>query len=114
MLRENRPTRDSHIATSLPRPLHTAFVYSSAPCAVATTDEELAALGGLEANDRVDVVPWLEQAQRFSFVSSDPRALDLAGWEALAATNEQRTRLATSPAKGGNDEHDHETKEPQA
>jgi len=53
---------------------------------VATNDEELAALGGLEANDRVEVVPFLEQAGRFSFVSSDPRAQDLAGWEALATT----------------------------
>lgn len=52
---------------------------------IATTDEELAALGGLDASDRVEVQPWLESEGRFSFVSSDPRAVDLACIEMLAA-----------------------------
>ena len=56
-----------------------------ADCAIATTDEELAALGGLDANDRVEVQPWIAQAGRFSFVSSDPKATDLAAWELLTA-----------------------------
>lgn len=55
---------------------------------VATNDEELAALGGLEADDRVEVVPFLEQAGRYSFVSSDARAvdLDLPGFASPEAT----------------------------
>ena len=53
---------------------------------IATTDEELARLGGLEVDDRVDVQPWLESEGRFSFVSSDPKATDLACFEALTAS----------------------------
>jgi hypothetical protein len=45
--------------------------------AVATSDEELARLGGLGRDDRAEVVPWLETEGRFSFVSSDPRVADL-------------------------------------
>ena len=41
-------------------------------------DEDLARAGGLSADDRVEVQPWLESEGRFSFVSSDPRAIDLA------------------------------------
>lgn len=50
---------------------------------VATTDDELARLGGLEANDRVEVVPWIAREGRWSFVSSDPRAQDLAAFKGL-------------------------------
>lgn len=32
---------------------------------------------GVSAEDRVEVQPWLEAEGRFSFVSSDPRAVDL-------------------------------------
>lgn len=54
---------------------------------IATTDEELAKLGGLDANDRVEVVPWLPTEGRFSFVTSDPRAVDLACFAELCATS---------------------------
>jgi len=53
---------------------------------VATSDDELARLGGIDANDRVEVVPWLPEAGRFSFVSSDPRVVDLAAFADVAAT----------------------------
>ena len=53
--------------------------------AVATTDDELARLGGLAAGDRAEVVPWLESESRFSFVSSDPRVEDLAALKPLVA-----------------------------
>ena len=52
---------------------------------IATTDEDLARLGGLDTNDRVEVQPWLPTEDRFSWVSSDPRAVDLACFEMLAA-----------------------------
>jgi hypothetical protein len=52
--------------------------------AVATTDEELAALGGLEPGDRAEVTPWLPQLGRFSFATSDPRIEDLAAFRHLA------------------------------
>ena len=48
---------------------------------VAHTDEELARLGGLDANDRVEVTPWIESVGRFSFVTGDPKAVDLAAFE---------------------------------
>ncbi len=41
-------------------------------------EEDVARAGGVTANDRVEVQPWLEKEQRFSFVASDPRAIDLA------------------------------------
>jgi hypothetical protein len=34
--------------------------------------------GGVTADDRVEVQPWIAAEARFSFVSSDPRAIDLA------------------------------------
>jgi hypothetical protein len=43
-----------------------------------TDEEDLARAGGITADDRVEVVPFLEKEERFSFVSSDPRAVDLA------------------------------------
>ena len=39
---------------------------------------ELERAGGVTANDRVEVSPWIEKVGRFSFVTSDPRAVDLA------------------------------------
>jgi hypothetical protein len=30
------------------------------------------------ADDRVEVQPWIEKEGRFSFASSDPRAIDVA------------------------------------
>ena len=47
-----------------------------------TDDEHLARLGGLAAADRVEVTPWLE-AGRWSFVTSDPRAVDLECFAAI-------------------------------
>jgi hypothetical protein len=35
------------------------------------------------ADDRVEVQPWLAAEGRFSFVSSDPRAIDLACFASL-------------------------------
>lgn len=46
-------------------------------------DDELARMGGVSADDRLDVQPWLEAEARFSFVSSDPRAIDLECFEHL-------------------------------
>ena len=48
-----------------------------------TDDDHLTRLGGLSADDRVEVQPWLEKEGRFSFVASDPRVLDLEGYETL-------------------------------
>ena len=41
-------------------------------------DSELARRGGVTTDDRVEVQPWIEKAGRFSFVTSDPLAKDLA------------------------------------
>ena len=42
-----------------------------------TDDAELARVGGVTARDRVEVIPWIEEHGRFSFVSHDPKAVDL-------------------------------------
>lgn len=41
-------------------------------------DDEIARAGGVTADDRIEVQPWVEREQRWSFVTSDPRAIDLA------------------------------------
>ena len=43
--------------------------------------------GGVTADDRVEVQPWLEGEQRWSFVTSDPRAIDLACFRGLTKAN---------------------------
>jgi len=48
-----------------------------------TDDRDLEAAGGVTADDRVEVYPWLEKEGRYSWVSSDPRAIDLACFEDL-------------------------------
>ena len=41
-------------------------------------EDDLARAGGVTADDRLEVQPWMEKEGRFSFVTSDPRAVDLA------------------------------------
>lgn len=41
-------------------------------------DEDLIRAGGVTADDRVEVQPWLDSDGRFSFVTSDAKATDLA------------------------------------
>jgi len=41
-------------------------------------EDDLASAGGVTAADRLEVQPWMEKEGRFSFVTSDPRATDLA------------------------------------
>jgi len=48
-----------------------------------TDERDLERAGGVTADDRVEVQPWLEAEGRFSFVSSDPRAIDLACFASL-------------------------------
>ncbi len=49
-------------------------------------DDEVEHAGGVTAHDRVEVQPWLEREQRWSFVTSDPRAIDLACFRHLLKT----------------------------
>ncbi len=48
-----------------------------------TDDENLARRGGVTADDRVEVQPWIEAEGRYSFVTSDPRAIDLECFRGL-------------------------------
>lgn len=49
-------------------------------------EEDLVRAGGITADDRVEVQPWLEREKRWSFVTSDPRAIDLACFRHLPKT----------------------------
>jgi len=49
-------------------------------------EEDVVRAGGITADDRVEVQPWLERKQRWSFVTSDPHAVDLACFRHLART----------------------------
>lgn len=51
-------------------------------------DEDIARAGGVTADDRIEVQPWLEKEGRFSFVSSDPRATDLACFADIPNAND--------------------------
>lgn len=48
-------------------------------------DDAIRAAGGVGPLDRVEVTPWLEREGRVSFVTSDPRATDLACFADLDA-----------------------------
>lgn len=48
--------------------------------ALITDDETLAANGGIDTNDRVEVLPWIEKDRDWSFCSSNPRASDVAAF----------------------------------
>ena len=50
-------------------------------------EEEIARAGGVTADDRVEVQPWLKEERRWSFVCSDPLATDLACFARLKKTN---------------------------
>ncbi|MEK7382140.1 MAG: hypothetical protein AAB262_02525 [Elusimicrobiota bacterium] len=47
-------------------------------------EDDLTRAGGVTADDRIEVQPWMEKEGRFSFVTSDPRAVDLACFKKLA------------------------------
>ena len=50
-------------------------------------DVDVARAGGVTRHDRIEVQPWIETEGRFSFVSSDPRAIDLACFADLATND---------------------------
>ena len=50
-------------------------------------DDHLARVGGVTADDRVEVVPWIEEENRWSFASSDPKAQELACFDDLKTTD---------------------------
>ena len=47
-------------------------------------EDDLARSGGVTIFDRIEVQPWLEKEGRFSFVTSDSKATDLAIFKRLA------------------------------
>jgi hypothetical protein len=51
-----------------------------------TTEEEVRAAGGVGPFDRVEVAPWMPKAERLSFATSDPRAVDLEAFWPLRAS----------------------------
>ena len=51
-------------------------------------DEDLARAVGVTRHDRIEVQPWLEKEGRYSFVTSDPKAVDLACFQHLANRND--------------------------
>ena len=46
-------------------------------------DSDIERFGGVTALDRIEVQPFIEKEGRFSFVSSDPKAADLACFKGL-------------------------------
>jgi hypothetical protein len=49
-----------------------------------TSEDEVHAAGGVTADDRIEVAPFIKEENRFSFVTSDPRAIDLDAFRHLA------------------------------
>jgi hypothetical protein len=49
-----------------------------------TTEDEVHGAGGVSAGDRIEVAPFLPEEGRLSFVTSDPRAIDLECFRHLA------------------------------
>jgi hypothetical protein len=50
-------------------------------------EDALARAGGVTADDRVEVQPWMVDERRWSFVTSDPRAIDLGCFRGLTRAN---------------------------
>lgn len=46
-------------------------------------DDDLDRKGGVTAFDRIEVQPWIEKEGRFSWVTSDPKAIDLVCFSEL-------------------------------
>ncbi|MBN1656516.1 MAG: hypothetical protein JXA30_22285 [Deltaproteobacteria bacterium] len=59
-------------------------------------EEELQRAGGVTADDRIEVSPYLEKEGRYSFVSSDPRAIDLACFKSLSPQTKPRKTKGTN------------------
>ena len=57
-----------------------------------TSDEEIERTGGVGPADRVEVAPVLPDEGRLSFVTSDPRAVDLACFARLTRNSETATK----------------------
>lgn len=55
------------------------------PGMLITDDATLAQNGGLTADDRVEVLPWIAKDRDWSFCSSDPRATDLVAFAGVGA-----------------------------
>ena len=53
-----------------------------------TDDDAIARAGGVTVFDRIEVAPWIEKEGRFSFVTSDPKAVDLTAFAHLAKRND--------------------------
>lgn len=49
-----------------------------------STDDDVRHAGGVSADDRIEVAPILPEEGRLSFVTSDPRAIDLEVFRHLA------------------------------
>jgi hypothetical protein len=53
-------------------------------CGHLTSEEEVRGAGGVNADDRIEVAPFLPKEGRLSFVTSDPRTIDLEAFRHLA------------------------------
>lgn len=62
-------------------------------------DAQLERAGGVTADDRLEVKPWLKEEERYSFVASDPRAIDLALFRTLVNNTIQKTETKNSRTK---------------
>jgi len=49
-----------------------------------TTDEEVRGAGGVSADDRIEIAPFLPKEGRLSFATSEPRAIHLEVFSHLA------------------------------
>ena len=63
-----------------------------------TDDQDIARAGGVTSGDHIEVQPWLEGQGRFSFVTSDPRAIDLAAFAHLRQRGPQPDTAQPQPA----------------
>lgn len=55
-----------------------------------STDEQIRDAGGVTADDRIEVAPFLPEQGRLSFVTSDPRAIDLEAFRHLNRASADR------------------------
>jgi len=59
-------------------------------CDYINDEEDLLRAGGVTTNDRIEVQPWIKEEGRFSFVTSAPRAVDLACFRKIKVPSSPR------------------------
>lgn len=84
--------RDIKIVVVLKNLAKLGVSYDSEDFDMVHTDEGIVKAGGVTADDCIEVQPWMDDEKRFSWISSDPVATDLACFPDVHENSAQKAR----------------------